>query len=126
MCNLTIAGSQSTPQIMADWDKGLMSIQGDSYPENSFEFFDPIIDWIERFLLQTQQPLRLELRLVYMNTSSVKVMMDIFDILEESYKQGRQVSVNWYYDTRNERVVDMVHEFKEDCSFPFQITADVR
>ena len=70
MCNLTIAGSQSTPQIMADWDKGLMSIQGDSYPENSFEFFDPIIDWIERFFQQTQKPLRLDLRLVYMNTSS--------------------------------------------------------
>ncbi len=126
MPNLILASSPSTPQIMADWDNGLMSIQGDSYPENSFEFFDPIIDWIERFLLQTQQPLRLELRLVYMNTSSVKVMMDIFDMLEESFKQGRQVSVDWYYDTRNERVVDMVHEFKEDCSFPFQITADVR
>ena len=101
-------------------------MKGDSYPENSYEFFGPITDWIERFLQQTQAPLRLELRLVYMNTSSVKVMMDIFDLLEEFHGSGRQVSVDWYYDPRNERVVDLADEFREDCTFPFQITADGR
>ena len=109
---------------MADWAQGLLCMKGDSYPENSYEFFGPITDWIERFLLQTQAPLRLELRLVYMNTSSVKVMMDIFDLLEEFHGKGRQVSVDWYYDPRNERVVDLADEFREDCTFPFLITAD--
>ena len=126
MSNLTIQGSQSTPSVTADWAQGLLCMKGDSYPENSYEFFGPITDWIERFLQQTQAPLRLELRLVYMNTSSVKVMMDIFDLLEEFHSNGRQVSVNWYYDPRNERVVDLADEFREDCTFPFQITADDR
>lgn len=75
-------------------------------------------------LKETQLPLRLELRLVYMNTSSVKAMMDIFDLLEDVHTQGRQVSVNWYYDPRNERVMCLADEFKEDCSFPFVIAAD--
>jgi hypothetical protein len=126
MNNLTIQGSQSTPFVTADWTQGLLSMQGDSYPENSYEFFGPITDWIDRFLQQTQAPLRLELRLVYMNTSSVKVMMDIFDLLEEFHGKGRQVRVDWYYDPRNERVVDLADEFREDCTFPFQITADGR
>lgn len=101
-------------------------MHGDSYPENSFEYFGPIIDWTERFLQQTQTPLRLELRLVYMNTSSVKVMMDIFDLLEEFHAKGREIRVDWYYDPRNERVVDLADEFREDCTFPFLITPDVR
>jgi hypothetical protein len=126
MNNLTIQGSQSTPFVTADWTQGLLCMQGDSYPENSYEFFGPITDWIDRFLQQTQAPLRLELRLVYMNTSSVKVMMDIFDLLEEFHGKGRQVRVDWYYDPRNERVVDLADEFREDCTFPFQITADGR
>ena len=100
-------------------------MQGDSYPENSFEFFGPIIDWLERFLNAPPAPLlRLELRLVYMNTSSVKAMMDIFDLLEDAHKQGGKVCVDWYYDPRNERVVNLADEFREDCSFPFQIAAD--
>jgi hypothetical protein len=123
--DLSIMGSQSTPSVSADWAQGLLRMQGDSYPENSFEFFGPIIDWLERFLQNPPAPvLRLELHLVYMNTSSVKAMMDIFDLLEDAYKQGRQVRVDWYYDPRNERVVDLADEFREDCSFPFQIAAD--
>ena len=122
--NISISGSQTTPSVEGNGALGLLRMQGDSYPENSFEFFGPIIEWLERLLKETQLPLRLELRLVYMNTSSDKAMMDIFDLLEEVYAQGRQVSVNWYYDPRNERVMGLADEFKEDCSFPFVIAAD--
>lgn len=123
--DLSITGSQSTPSVSADWAQGILRMQGDSYPENSFEFFGPIISWLERFLQNPPAPmLRLELHLVYMNTSSVKAMMDIFDLLEDAHQQGRQVRVDWYYDPRNERVVDLADEFREDCSFPFQIAAD--
>ena len=101
-------------------------MQGDSYPENSFEFFGPVIDWIERYLKESAAPFYLELRLIYMNTSSAKAMMDIFDLLEDAHGQGRKVSVNWYYDPRNERVLDLAGEFREDCSFPFEIAADER
>ncbi|MDD2712032.1 MAG: biofilm regulation phosphoprotein SiaC [Simplicispira sp.] len=122
--NISIAGSQSTPTVTGDWELGLLRMQGDSYPENSFEFFGPIIEWLERFLKNPPTPLlRLDLRLVYMNTSSVKAMMDIFDLLEDSYKQGFPVCVDWYYDPRNERVMSLADEFREDCSFPFQIAA---
>ena len=125
MKTLSILGSQSTPTVTGDWEQGRLIMQGDSYPENSFEFFAQIIAWIERYLKtkEASAPLSLELRLVYLNTSSVKAMMDIFDLLEDAHKQGRPVSVNWYYDPRNERVVDLADEFREDCSFPFEIVA---
>jgi hypothetical protein len=55
--------------------------------------------------------------------SMIKVMMDIFDLLEEAHRNGRAVAVNWYYDPRNERVAELADEFKEDCSFPFSIRA---
>ncbi len=126
MNNLSIQGSQSTPSITSNWEQGQLCMQGDSYPENSFEFFGPVIGWIERFLAQTQAPLRLNLRLIYMNTSSVKVMMDIFDLLEDAHGHGRDVRVDWCYDPRNERVVELASEFEEDCSFPFLITPDAQ
>lgn len=122
---LNIEGSQSTPTIVGDWAQGLLIMKGDSYPENSFDFFGPVIDWIERYLVESSSPLRLELRLVYMNTSSVKAMMDIFDLLEDFHGQGRGVRVDWFYDPRNERVLGLADEFREDCSFPFSIAIDV-
>lgn len=124
MNDLAIAATQSTPSIESDFSRGVLKMQGDSYPENSFEFFTPVIEWIEAFLQQDAQTFALELRLIYMNTSSVKAMMDIFDMLEEAHQKGQSVSVTWYYDPRNERVVDLADEFREDCTFPFDITPE--
>lgn len=123
MTALNIDGTQSTPAIQGDWNAGLLAMQGDSYPENSFELFGQVIDWVERFLREEARPLALELRLLYLNTSSIKALMDIFDLLEEAHRQERQVSVNWHYDSRNERVAELAEEFREDCSFPFAILA---
>ena len=124
MDNLDIPQTSASPAIFADGTAGTVTMKGDSYPENSFEFFGPVIAWIETYLRDSQAPLRLELRLVYMNTSSVKAMMDIFDLLEEAHGRGRQVSVDWFYDPRNERVLDLADEFREDCTFPFLIAPD--
>ena len=125
MNELSIVGSQSTPMIEGDWDAGVLRMEGDSYPENSFEFFGSVIAWTERFLNEAERALALELRLIYMNTSSVKAMMDIFDLLEGAHAGGRRVSVNWYYDPLNERVRELADEFREDCTFPFRIEPDV-
>ncbi len=121
MNDLSIHGSQSSPAIQSEWANGVLFMQGDSYPENSYELFGQVIEWIERYLTETDRPLRLELRLLYLNTSSIKAVMDIFDLLEAAHGEGRAVEVNWHYDRRNERVVELAEEFKEDCTFPFTV-----
>lgn len=124
MNDFIIPGSQSSPAIQADWEKGVLAMQGDSYPENSYELFHQVIEWIERYLAEAERPLRLELHLLYLNTSSIKAVMDIFDLLESAHQEGKSVAVNWHYDRRNERVVELAEEFKEDCTFPFMILSD--
>jgi hypothetical protein len=123
MNDLDIAATQSSPGIRSDAAAGLLSMSGDSYPENAFELFDPIIRWVEHYLAQDQRPLRVELRLLYLNTSSIRAMMEIFDLLEEAHREQRAVEVCWFYDHRNERVRELAEEFAEDCHFPFQVLA---
>lgn len=125
MDNLKIDGTQSTPSIIADASAGTVEMRGDSYPENSFELFSPAMRWIDDYLRQSDRPLALNLHLLYLNTSSVKAMMDIFDMLEEAHREGRKVEVNWFYDEQNERVAELAEEFREDCSFPFRIASQV-
>jgi len=124
MNDFSIPGSQSTPAIAGNWAEGVLSMQGDSYPENSFELFGPVLNWTQSFLGQAEHPLRLELKLLYLNTSSVKAIMDLFDLLEEAHRGGHQVAVNWYYDRRNERVAQLAAEFKEDFTFAFAIIGE--
>lgn len=121
MNDFSLPSSQSTPAIQTDWAAGSISMQGDSYPENSYELFHQVFEWIEGFLATAERPFSLDLRLLYLNTSSIKAMMEIFDLLEAAHQQGKAVAVNWYYDRENERVVELAEEFKEDCTFPFSI-----
>jgi hypothetical protein len=121
MNDLSFPGTSSTPAIACNQADGIVTMRGDSYPENSFELFNPVLAWIEHFLDAETRPLQLELHLLYLNTSSVKAMMDIFDLLESAHRKGRDVHVAWYYDSRNERVAELADEFREDCSFPFDI-----
>lgn len=126
MDNLDLPQTPSTPAILADWNKGVVQMKGDSYPENSFELFQPLIDWVDAFLAQAGSPLHLELELVYLNTSSIRSMMDIFDLLEAAHKSGKTVSTRWSYDMTNERVGQLAEEFREDCTFPFTIDSKPR
>lgn len=121
MSDLHLVATQSTPAIAANRATGIVEMRGDSYPENTFEFFTPLIGWIDDFLKTSTVPLRLDLYLLYLNTSSVKAMMDIFDMLEEAHGKSRDVAVCWFYDHENERIAELAAEFKEDCTFPFEI-----
>ncbi len=125
MDNLRIDSTQSTPAIVCDLQAGTVEMRGDSYPENSFRLFAPVLDWIEAYLRDTDRRLRLNVHLLYLNTSSVKAMMDIFDMLEEAHGKGRSVVVNWFYDEQNARVAELAEEFKADCTFPFAIVQRV-
>ena len=123
MNDIDLAQTPSTPQVRTNSREGRLTMAGDSYPENPFEFFQPIIDWVEGFMADGSAPLSFDLALVYLNTSSIRAMMDIFDLLEEAHNKGRTVRVDWRYDPQNERVRELAEEFREDYTFPFLITA---
>lgn len=123
MKDIDIAGSESSPRIRADGNAGRLEMSGDSYPENSFELFQPVLDWTLAYLDGPARPLSVDLELVYLNTSSVRAMMEIFDALQDAHERGRAVAVTWHYDRNNERVADLANEFKEDYTFPFEIAA---
>jgi len=113
------APTVSTPWVKLDLERGRIDLVGDSYPVNSFEFYQPIVQWLNEFLTQSRQAVHVELELTYVNTGSIKSMLELFDLLEEAYQAGRAVTVLWKYDSRNKRALESAEEFSEDVSFPF-------
>jgi len=123
MERLSITGGTSTPTVEFDPITGVLEIGGESYPENSYEFYSPLITWLEHFLKRTKVEILFSVTLSYLNTSSTKYMIDILDRFEAAHLGGRSVKVEWYYDADNERAKDTIEEFKEDFSMPFAVKA---
>lgn len=116
MENLVIAQTESTPRIFFDASSGILEIRGESYPENTAEFYGPVLHWISDFLEQSELPLSMNIGIVYFNSSSSKVLMNIFDLLDEASGNGREIVVNWHYDSNNELALEYGEEFREDIN----------
>lgn len=119
---LHIPATKSTPEIFYSEENQTLSIIGESYPENTFSFFEPVFDWLHT-TLPGMKKLHLHVNISYMNSSSTKCMLDILDLFAAAAKKGTEVSVSWYYDRENERAFEIAEEFEEDAEIPFEITA---
>lgn len=123
MDSLRIEATSCSPLIEFDGATGTLRIEGESYPENSFDFYAPVFTWLEDFLKEPPSAVVLEIGLSYLNTSSIKCMIDVLEMLDTAHGDGRNVAVRWHYDRDNDRALDMAEEFKEDVTLPFDILA---
>ena len=115
MENLHTEATKYTPQIDLNAETGLMHFSGKSYPENTFDFYQPTMKWIKEFFGQeTKIKSRLEMDIVYFNSSSSKLFFDLFDIVEGAQEEGHTITVNWLYDAENENALEAGEDFKED------------
>lgn len=124
MNNFLVESTKSSPEVNFDAGSGVLRLTGESYPENSFEFYAPQLAWLQEFLDTTAQPVRMVLQLSYINTGTVKCLLDLFDQLEEAASNGRNVGIAWYYDPVNERALETGEEFAEDLKVPFELIGE--
>ena len=41
--------------------------------------------------------------------------------MEESYQEGKEVKINWYYEQDDEDIKETGLEFQEDMELPFEL-----
>lgn len=118
-----LAGTKSSPTVDFNPVEGLLSLSGQSYPENPFQFFEPLMAWTDSYLseLTAEDEAVIEIQLSYMNTSSTKCLMMLLDKFEYAHAQGRRVSVRWICSPDNESEFECAEEMKEDLTLPFEI-----
>ncbi|NQU64513.1 MAG: DUF1987 domain-containing protein [SAR324 cluster bacterium] len=115
MDNLLIEPTKYTPKIFFDAVNHRLEIKGETYPENTAEFYAPVFKWLEEYLAQLQDDaVTINIEINYFNSSSSKVLMDMFDMFETVVIAGKSLTLNWIYDRENESVLEYGQEFQED------------
>lgn len=126
MNRLIVQKTPSTPFIDFDSEAGLMKISGESFPENAARFYAPVLTWIDDFFAMDDiPPMTLECNILYFNSSTSKILMNLFDDLETHVLRGRTVSVRWLCHPENEMAIECGEEFREDLeTLPFEIVTE--
>ncbi len=113
MKNLEVEATKYTPEIKLDV-KGTLSLVGKSYPENTFEFYAPLMSWIEEYFdSNAADKTVVNMEIIYFNSSSSKLFFDFFDLLEENSSENT-IEINWIYDEENESAEEAGEDFIED------------
>lgn len=117
MDDLKIQATKFTPEILFDYASRHLVIKGESYPENTSEFFNPVFKWIEDYLVEeTDERTVIDIELYYFNSSSSKVLMNFFEVLDRAAEGGREIVINWVYQEEDEDSLEFGEEFAEDLN----------
>ena len=121
MDSLLIEGTQKTPSVNFDAEKGTVEIKGRSIPENSIEFYKPLVEWLERYRNTPAAETKVNVQLEYFNTSSSKCILDLFKKLEDIHKAKNNVVINWFYEEDDEDMLEAGEDYESIIKVPFKM-----
>jgi hypothetical protein len=123
METLSLQGSPKTPTVEMNAESGVIEIKGRSIPENSIDFYRPIVDWLDKYSESPANETVVNIQLEYFNTSSSKCILDVFKKLETVYKKNGEkgVVINWYYEEDDEDMLEAGEDYQSILKIPFKM-----
>lgn len=120
MNTLRIEPTDDSPQVILDKENSVFEISGKSLPENVLEFYRPVMDWLQEYRKDPGPKTGLTLKLIYFNTASSKMILDILMVLEEMAEAGHEVVVRWMSLKSDEDMQEAGKEYEEMVDVPFE------
>jgi len=115
MDNLYIAATATSPEVDFRFDQHLLSLTGESYPENAAAFYTPILQQLHAYLATCEgATITTNVALAYFNSSSTKMLFSIFEALDRSVQSGNRVLMNWYHDEEDDTIFEFGEELQAD------------
>ncbi len=122
MKNLFIAATKKTPEI--DFNvNGQLKISGSSYPENTRDFYGPIINWLEEFLFSTTEEITINVDLKYINTATTRAILDIITKVRALSKST--VNVAWMYEVEDADMFETGEDLESITNLKFDFIEKV-
>ncbi len=125
MESVFLSKTTETPSVRMDVSGAVVELEGNSYPENAFEFYQQIFDWIDEYFKSGSDRLRAVFRLNYFNTSSAKCMLNFMTLLQKYHGQDKMISVEWFYEEDDDDMLEIGKAFSVDFTMPFQLVSFV-
>jgi hypothetical protein len=118
MKTVDIEGKEFSPRVYLDAEKGLIEISGNSYHEYTYEFYDPIFEWVEALLKREGRKITANFKMSYFNTASSKCLYDLIEMLKEYDMSGKGIiAVNWMYRESDEDMLETGHDYLKESGW---------
>lgn len=119
MNNIFIDKTPKTPLISFDFDNGVFRIEGVSVPENTVEFYNPIVFALKEYVENPKPKTVFDIKLEYFNTSTSVIALNIFRILANLSKE--MLTINWYYEEEDLEMLEAGEDYSNMVNATFNI-----
>ncbi|MBA3682360.1 MAG: DUF1987 domain-containing protein [Bacteroidetes bacterium] len=120
MENLIIASTLKSPEVKFNTNGDLL-IAGKSIPEDSNSYYKPLFAWLEEFKQTSPPAINLTLKLEYMNTSSVRIVLRFLQNLVAMSKENVVLKIKWIYDFDDDDICEQGEIIQESIKYPIEM-----
>ena len=99
------------PNVKMEVSTGVCEISGESYLEDTDEFYNTIIKWIEQYRTEIKKAITFNFRLTYFNTSSSRGILNVLRTLKDYEDSGASVEINWYYPDDDDSITEEAEDY---------------
>ncbi len=99
------------PNVKMEVSTGVCEISGESYLEDTDEFYNTIIKWIEQYRAEIKKAITFNFRLTYFNTSSSRGILNVLRTLKDYEDSGFSVEINWYYPDDDDSIAEEAEDY---------------
>ncbi len=117
---LRIDPTDDCPSVLLDKSNNKFEISGKSLPEDVVFFYQPILDWLEEYKEAPLDKTIFDFKLVYFNTASSKMILDVLLVLEEIKEEGKDVLVKWHSLSKDEDMQEAGEEYADMVEVDFE------
>ncbi len=118
---ISIKGTQETPEVLLDSNKGIFEISGKSLPEDVKEFYNPILKWFDEYANNPNPQTILKIKMDYFNTASSKMILELFEVVKKAHTGGKETIIEWYYQEDDEDMQDAGQDYSDLIEMPFKL-----
>jgi len=115
------SGVYFVPNVKLIASTGQCEISGESYLEDTSEFYSNITAWLEKFMAEVKKPIVFNFKLTYFNTSSSRSILDVLRTLKKYEEQGGSVTINWYYPEDDDSIAEEAEDYMKDTGLDIKM-----
>jgi len=118
MDDLIIKGTDKS--LAVDISYGILSFTGRSILTDPKIFFEPISNWVTRYLRDPAEETVVNIKLEYIDTASTQALYQILRLLNGIRRKGLVFMVNWYIEDEDPEMKELGEMIEQRLGVEFQ------
>lgn len=113
--------THKNPKIHLSLSENIFLFKGNSFSEDIIDVYENVLKWIDDELFELKQKAQFEFNYYVINSITSRCILEIVMKLVELRKKGKDITVLWKYDKKDDDILAIGEDIQQLCDIPFHL-----